>query len=186
MSDKIRIAALCGSLRKASVNRMALNVAKDRAASHNLEIIEAPYAGLPVFDADIAAEGFPEGYDEMLAVLSSSEGLLIVSPEYNFSVPGGLKNAIDWASWAPDSPFAGKAAAIMGCSPGRIGTARMQYHLRQILVFLDMHPVNKPEVMLGEHSGLFNDEGVLVDAKAAQMIDRLLASLAAMVKTLKG
>lgn len=185
MTEKpIRIAALCGSLRKASFNRMALNAVVAKAPTHGLEIVEAPIAGLPVFDSDLAAEGRPEAVAQLAETLTNADGILIVSPEYNYSVPGGLKNAIDWASRAQPNPFAGKGVAILGVSAGRLGTARMQYHLRQILVFLDAHPLNKPEVMIGNAGGTFDANGALVDTKVDEMLDRQLEALATWVKRL--
>jgi len=102
-----------------------------------------------------------------------------VTPEYNYSVPGVLKNAIDWASRPyGDSAWQGKPAAIMGASMGTIGTARAQYHLRQIFVFLNMFPINQPEVMIGNAAEQFDEQGNLTDEKTKELIRQLLQNLA--------
>jgi chromate reductase len=103
--------------------------------------------------------------------------LLFATPEYNYSIPGVLKNAIDWVSRPPDQPFAGKAAAIIGASPGPTGTARAQYHLRQVGVFLDLHFLNKPEVMISSAADRFDADGRLKDEKTAEIIRKLMGNL---------
>ena len=105
---------------------------------------------LPHYDADLEAEGFPPAVLAMGEAIRASDGVIIVTPEYNYSVPGALKNALDWMSRLPNTPFAGKPVAIQTGSPGMIGGARCQYHLRQILIFLDGYVLNKPEVMIGQ------------------------------------
>lgn len=104
--------------------------------------------------------------------------MLFVTPEYNYSVPGGLKNAIDWLSRLSPQPFAGKPAAVMGASIGMLGTARMQYHMRQIGVFLDLHFINRPEVMVGQAAGRVDEAGHLNDDRTREFIAGLVRSLA--------
>ena len=112
--------------------------------------------------------------------------MLIVTPEYNYSIPGVLKNAIDWASRPyGDNAFEGKAVAMMSASIGMLGGARAQYHLRQSFVFLNMHPLNSPEVFVSFAAQKFDDKGTLLDEKAKELIRELLASLAAWSKRLK-
>jgi chromate reductase len=106
-----------------------------------------------------------------------AQAFLFVSPEYNYSVPGVLKNAIDWGSRAPDQPFAGKTAAVMGASPGLFGAVRGQYHLRQMGVFLDLHFVNKPEVAITQAAGKFDAEGRLTDAPTREFVAKLMVAL---------
>jgi len=107
----------------------------------------------------------------------AADALLIATPEYNYSVSSPLKNAIDWASRPPEQPFAGKPAAILGASPGAIGTARAQYHLRQIAVFLDLKLLNKPEVMIGNCTERFDADLKLTDAKTREFLQGLLVAL---------
>ena len=110
-------------------------------------------------------------------LIRDADAILFVTPEYNYSVPGVLKNAIDWASRPPEQPFAGKPAAIMGASPGVIGTARAQYHLRQIAVFLDLKVLNKPEVMIGGAADRFDSAGNLTHEPTREFIGKTLAAL---------
>lgn len=174
----IRIAAFCGSLRQNSYNRKLLQAACELAAAEDVVIEEIDYRDFPLYDADIQAEGFPEVVLQAGQQVRAAGAVLFVSPEYNYSVPGALKNALDWLSRLPEQPFSGKATAIMGTSPGNTGTSRMQYHLRQILVFLNAFPVNRPEVMVGSYSDKFAADGTLTDAKTREKVAELLASLA--------
>jgi chromate reductase len=109
--------------------------------------------------------------------IAASDAVLFVTPEYNRSIPGALKNAIDWASRPPDVPLLGKPVAMLGASPGILGTARAQYHLRQCCVFLDMHPVNKPEVFIAQAASKFDAQGRLTDQTARDLIGQLLVAL---------
>ena len=173
-----RIFALCGSLRRESLNRQLLASAEDMAPGLGADIEVGDYREVPLYDADVQAQAFPASVTRLAAQVADADAVLIVSPEYNYSMPGALKNAIDWLSRCNPQPFAGKAAAIMGTSPGNIGTARMQYHLRQTLVFLDAHPLNKPEVMIGAAADKYAD-GRLIDKKGLEMIERQLTALIA-------
>lgn len=108
--------------------------------------------------------------------------MLIATPEYNYSLPGVLKNAVDWASRPPDPPLNDKPVAIMGASPGRLGTARAQYHLRQVCVYTNMHPLNKPEVMIAAAPEKFDQHGRLTDDKTREDSRALLEALAEWVE----
>lgn len=179
MSEPIRIAGLSGSLRKASTNTALLRAATELLPEGvTLDLLSI--GDLPHYDADIQAEGFPASVQALHAAVLDADAVLIASPEYNYSVPGVLKNAIDWLSRTDPQPFLRKPIAIMGASPGRLGTARMQYHLRQIFVFLDGDVLNKPEVMVG---GAFQavQDGRLVDERAREIIGRLVEALCARV-----
>jgi chromate reductase len=118
--------------------------------------------------------------------VKSADAILIVTPEYNYSVPGVLKNAIDWVSRPyGDSAWDGKPVAIMGASVGMLGTGRAQYHLRQMFVFLNMFPLNQPEVMIANADEKFDEQGNLKDEKTAQKIRELLEALAGWTRALK-
>ena len=119
----------------------------------------------------------PLPVEEFRAKLKAADGLLFVTPEYNYSIPGVLKNAIDWASRPPEQPFDNKPIAIMGASPGVLGTARAQYHLRQCFVFLNALLVNRPEVMIGNAASRFDAEGRLTDEATRKIVASLLESL---------
>lgn len=162
----MKILMLIGSLRKESYNRK-LAEAYQAQADSDAEFVEGDYSKFPLYSEDIQKAGFPKEVELLANQIRSADAVLIVSPEYNYSVPGALKNAFDWISRVLQQPFAGKPSAIIGASMGGIGTARMQYHMRQIGVFLDMQFMNKPEVMVGkvqnmiDQSGRLNDEATL-------------------------
>jgi chromate reductase len=124
--------------------------------------------------------------EALRARIKAADALLFATPEYNYSIPGLLKNAIDWASRPPEQPFNGKPVAIMGASPGPVGTARCQYHLRQVCVSLNMFPVNKPEVMIGQYQNKFDVCGKLTDETTRGFVQDLLVALAAWTRTLRG
>lgn len=179
MDDSV-ILCIVGSLRKASYNRYALKAARDLApAGVVLKLIELH--GIPVYDQDDELAP-PAAVVEFKRQIRAADAILFCSPEYNYSVPGGLKNAIDWASRPyGDSAWGGKPAAVMGASVGVLGSARAQYHLRQILVTLDMPTVNQPEVMIANAAQCFDQDGALTDEPARQQIQKLLEALVALM-----
>lgn len=176
MSTPLTILGIAGSLRKASYNRGALRAAQQLASANTrLEIFELD--GIPVFNQDEDSKP-PERVVQLKSRLRAADAVLIVTPEYNYSIPGVLKNAIDWASRPyGDSAWEGKPVAIMGASPGRLGTARAQYHLRQVFVFLNMFPLNRPEVMISDADELFDEQGNLTDEETKERIQKLLQAL---------
>src|SRR5579862_3250708 len=175
MSD-IKVLGICGSLRKGSFNMMALRVAQSLAPP-GMKIDIADITAFPLYNEDVRAQGFPPPVQTFRDQIAAADALLFVTPEYNYSMSGVLKNAIDWASRPPNQPFDGKPVAIMGASGGILGTARAQYHLRQTCVFLNMFPVNKPEVMIGQSASRFDAEGKLTDEATRGLVKQLLESL---------
>ncbi|MBA3647990.1 MAG: NAD(P)H-dependent oxidoreductase [Chitinophagales bacterium] len=171
------IIAISGSLREESYNTMALKTAQ-KVAPPNIIVEQISIKEVPFYNEDLYKKDFPPLVNELVAKIKSADGVLIVSPEYNYSIPGVLKNAIDMFSRHPDKPFDSKAVAIMGASTGLFGTARMQYHLRQVMVFLNAWTVNRPEIMIGQAKDKFDANGNLTDSKATEMIRQLLISLA--------
>jgi len=179
MSEPIKLVAFCGSLRKASFNRMALNAFIERLpAGTSAQIIEIDW---PLYNADIQAQGFPDKVQAAQKAMIEADGLVPVTPEYNYGPSGVLKNAIDWLSRMTPQPFAAKPIAMFGASGGVLGTARAQYQLRQIMVFLDGRPVNKPEVMIGAAQTRFVD-GKLTDEATGKLLAELGASLVLAVR----
>jgi len=176
MSKPVRILGIAGSLRRKSYNRAALRAATELVPEDAMvETFELD--GIPGFNQDEDKDP-PTKVAELKRRIREADAILFVTPEYNYSVPGVLKNAIDWASRPyGDNAWDGKPAAIMGASIGTIGTARAQYHLRQIMVFLNMLPINRPEVMIGNASERFDTEGNLTDDATRQFIRHLLQSL---------
>ena len=175
MAD-FNILGLCGSLRRGSFNMAALRAAID-LAPEGVAIEIAGIGEIPLYNDDVRAVGMPAPVIELAGRIAAADALLIATPEYNYSVPGVLKNAIDWVSRCDPQPFRDKAVAIMGASPGAIGTARAQYDLRKTFVFLDAHVLNKPEIMIGGAGQRFDGAGVLTDAATRQFIGQQIVSL---------
>jgi chromate reductase len=172
----LRILGIAGSLRRGSYNRAALRAAQALVPDDaTLEVFELD--GIPGFNQD--EEGSPPAkVAELKARVREADAILFVTPEYNYSIPGVLKNAIDWASRPyGESAWDGKPVAVMGASVGMLGTARAQYHLRQCFVFLNMYPLNQPEVMIANAAEKFDAAGNLADEKAKELIRRLLQEL---------
>lgn len=142
-----KVTAIIGSLRKDSINRQLFNNYK-KLAKDSFILEEGSISEIPLYNQDLENE--PAAVSNLAKQIAESDGLIFFSPEYNYSIPGVLKNAIDWLSRSNLKPFDGKLAAVIGGSPGNIGTARMQYHLRQVSVFLNLQFLNKPEVMVGK------------------------------------
>ena len=179
--NNMKILGIVGSLRQDSYNRFALQAAQELVPSGAvLELIELQ--GIPVFNQD-DERAPPAVVLEFKRRIIDADAILFATPEYNYSVPGGLKNAIDWASRPfGESAWLGKPAAMMGASAGGFGTARAQYHLRQILVALNMPVVNQPEVMIGNAAQRFEQDGKLSDEPTRQFIQKLLGALVQLAK----
>ena len=176
MASDITILGICGSLRKGSYNHAALRVAIE-AAPEGVRITEADISAIPLYNEDVRAKGYPPAVAEFRSQIAAADAILFVTPEYNYSVSGVLKNAIDWASRPPDQPFAGKPAALLGASQGRFGTARAQYHLRQSMVFLDVRVMNRPELMVSAAQNVFDAAGRLTDDTTRQYLAAQLEAL---------
>ena len=178
MSDAkgISVLAICGSLRAGSYNRAALRSAIELKPP-GMMIETADIGSFPLYNEDVRAQGFPPPVETFRRQIATADALLFVTPEYNYSMSGVLKNAIDWASRPPDQPFAGKPVAIMGAGAGMAGSARAQYDLRRCCVFLDMHPLNKPEVLIGQAQTKFDAEGRFTDEVGRGLIRDLLVAL---------
>lgn len=176
MTTSITVLGFAGSLRKNSYNRAALRVAVELAPP-GMTIETFDLRPIPLYDADVEAAGLPEPVQRFRNRIAAADALLIATPEYNYSMPGVLKNAIDWASRPPDQPMNGKPIAIMGASIGYFGAGRAQYHLRQTCVFVNMLPLNKPEVFIPLAQQKFDAEGRLTDEHARKAIQTLLEAL---------
>ena len=175
MSD-LNVLAICGSLRTGSYNKAALRTAIELKPP-GMTIETADIGSFPLYNEDVRAQGFPPPVETFRRQIVAADALLFVTPEYNYTISGVLKNAIDWASRPPDQPFAGKPVAMMGAGAGMAGTARAQYDLRKCCVFLDMHPLNKPEVLIGQAQTKFDAEGRFTDEVGRGLIRDLLVAL---------
>jgi len=180
----VSILGFAGSLRKDSYNRALLWAALELVPK-DVRLEAFDLNGIPLFSQDLESSP-PERVKEFKTAIRAADAVLIATPEYNYSIPGVLKNAIDWASRPHgDNAFDDKPVAMMSASIGMLGGARAQYHLRQSFVFLNMHPVNLPEVFVSFASQKFDDKGRLADEKARELIAELLARLAALARKLK-
>ncbi len=182
--QQIKVLGISGSLRRKSYNTLVLQTACS-LAPEGMTIATTEIGNLPHYNDDIREQGYPAEVIRFRELVAAADAVLFVSPEYNYSIPGVLKNAIDWASRAPDQPFNGMPIAIMGASGGLLGTARAQYQLRQMLVFLNAFPLNKPEVMIGQAASKFSDEGALHDEPTRKMVRELLDALLAWTQLLR-
>jgi len=183
MTNAFHILGFAGSLRKDSYNRSLLRAALELLPP-NVELEIFDLEGIPPFNQDLE-EQLPERVKEFKKKIRLSDALLIATPEHNYSIPGVLKNAIDWASRPyGDNSFEDKTVAIMGASMGMIGTARAQYHLRQSCVFLNVHPLNRPEVMVPHAQERIKD-GKVTDPVTRELIKQLLDGLVAWAMRLR-
>jgi chromate reductase, NAD(P)H dehydrogenase (quinone) len=186
MPDSLKIVAISGSLRKGSLNTALVRAAQGLAPA-DMMIELADIFDLPLYNADTDTQTPPAAVKRLRDQITAADAMLFSVAEYNYSLSGVLKNAIDWASRPMGSAsLIGKPAAMMGASPGGLGTARAQYHLRQICVFNNMFPINKPEVFVGMAHQKFDEGGDLKDETAKDLIRHLLANLAAWTRKLRG
>ena len=184
MERQIKILAFAGSLRKGSYNKALVRAAVELAPENAvMEVFDLE--GIPPYNQDLENNP-PQRVIEFKAKIREADALLIATPEYNYSVSGVLKSAIDWASRPrADTPLEGKPVAIMSASIGRLGGARAQYHLRQSFVFLNMHPINRPEVMLPSAQDNVDANGRVTNEQTRQLIRQLIEVLVEWTKKLK-
>lgn len=176
----LSIVSICGSLRKGSYNRMVMT-ALPGLAPEGMQIREAPpYGEIPLYNADIqTSTGFPAPVNALADAVRAADGVIFVTAEYNFGIPGPLKNAIDWLSRLKEQPFVGKPIALQSASPGPVGGARVQYDLRRTMVFLDALTLNKPEIFIGNCATRIDDKtGEIKDAQTKDLIKQQLAAFA--------
>jgi len=183
MARELTVLGLSGSLRQGSYNTAALNAAV-QLAPEGMRLVTASIREVPLYDEDVKAAGIPVAVERLRAAVAAADAVLIVSPEYNYSVPGVLKNALDWLSRTSPMPFARKPVAILGASPGLLGTARAQYHLRQVLQALNAHVLKRPEVMIANAAAKFDAAGALVDVVTREHVGKLLVALGEWTRTL--
>jgi chromate reductase, NAD(P)H dehydrogenase (quinone) len=167
--SQLKILALCGSLRKGSYNRMLMNLAS-QAAPQDLVLEEADIRTLPFFDGDEFAKGYPPVVAAFREKVKAADGVIFFAPEYNFSLSAVLKNAIDWASRAPDQPFANKAITVLSATMGPLGGARMQYELRKVMQLMEVHFMPRPETFVGLAQTKFDAQGQCTDEATRKFV----------------
>jgi chromate reductase len=170
------ILGISGSLRKASYNSAVLRAAQQLTPGSTM-IALADISAIPMYNEDVREAGLPPSVVSLVEQIATADAVLIATPEYNYTIPGVLKNAIDWVSKAPDQPFRHKPVAIMGASMGAIGTARAQYDLRKVFVFLDAHVLNQPEIMVAAAHTRFDADGHLTDETTLKLIREQIVAL---------
>lgn len=172
----MKILGISGSLRKNSINTAALRAAQQLVpAGSTLEIFSL--AEIPIYNEDLRDKNYPAPVQKFRDAIKAADAVVIACPEYNYSFTGVLKNAIDWASRPPEQPFDGKKIALMGASPGMLGTSRAQYQLRQVFIFMNGKILNRPEVFIGAADKKFDDKGNLTDEKTREVIGKMLTAL---------
>lgn len=182
--ESIKIIGLTGSLRKGSYNRGALRAAKElMPEGSELEILDL--SAVPFFNQDMESGELPESVLELRRKFIAADAVLLATPEYNYSIPPVLKNALDWISRDASHPHVGKPAAIFSVSPGKLGGARVQYHLRQVALSLAMNVLNRPEVFVPLAVEKFDSDGNLTDEKTRQALAKLVTALVGFVKKQK-
>ena len=183
----LKVLTICGSLRKGSFNAMTQR-ALPALAPKDMQVTSAPsFADFPPLDMDVLVTGgYPPQVLALADAMRAADGVIICSPEYNRTIPGALKNTLDWVSASPGQPFAGKAMAVLSASPSPIGAARMQYDLRKVLAALDAVLLNAPEVFIGECARKFDPEtGALTDQATRDLIEQQLAAFEALIRRLR-
>ena len=188
MADRLNVITIAGSLRKGSFNA-ALARQLPKWAPQGMSISEAPpWADLPVYNADDQnSSGFPATATKLADAIRAADGLVIVSPEYNYGVPGGLKNAVDWLSRMKDQPFKDKPVALQSASGALLGGSRMQYHLRQCLISIDALIFGRPEVIVTFAPQKFDEKTLeLKDQATRDMIKLQLEAFGKFIKKVSG
>ncbi|MFT4413031.1 NADPH-dependent FMN reductase [Fredinandcohnia humi] len=171
-----KIVGICGSIRKESINK-ALLLQAEQFLPDDSKLVLADISGLPLYNSDLESN-MPVSVYKLAELVANADAVLISCPEYNSSVTGVLKNALDWLSRpAVNTPLVNKPVAIMGATPGVLATIRAQMHLREILFALNMDLVRRPELLIGQANGKFNEIGKLTDERALSIMNELIANL---------
>ncbi len=175
----MRLLGICGSLRKASLNRALLVAVRD-ALPADVQMTLHDDLDLPIFNNDLED---PPGVARLKAAIAAADGVVFSVPEYNYSIPGGLKNALDWVSRPPDqSPLRGKPIGMVGAATGMSGTIRAQTHLRQVLIYSDSPCLSQPEVLIPRAKERFDADGRLTDPSTRVLLEKFGAAMAAFVR----
>jgi chromate reductase len=186
MADKYNVLVICGSLRQGSYNASVARALPALAPAELALTAAPPFANFPLYNYDVHMAGVPADVDAFADAIRAADGVVVVSPEYNWSIPGGLKNAVDWVSRLKDVPFKDKPVALQSASAGQVGGARMQYHLRMALTSIDAVMFGKPEVFVNFAAKKIDEKtGALTDEPTRDIIRQQLAAFAKFIKRVK-
>ncbi len=183
--SEFRILAISGSLRKGSYNTASLRAAQELAPP-GVTIEIAEIGDIPLYNDDIREKAYPDSVQRLRKQIAESDAVLFATPEYNYSVSAPLKNAFDWVSRPPNQPLMNKPVAIISASGGPIGGTRAQYHLRHMLVATNSHPLNNPQVMIGNAASKFGEDGQFNDEVGRELIQQLIEALVIWANKLRG
>jgi len=185
MTNPFTILGIAGSLRRASINKAALRAAQELApAGARIEIFDLE--GIPPYNDDLWTPAPPPRVTDLKQAIHAADAVLFVTPEYNYSFSGVLKNAIDWASRpSGDNSWKGKPVAVLGASRGALGTGRAQYQLRQCFIYLEMPALNQPEVLINHANEKFDAQGNLTDQPTRERMRQQLAALVQLTQQLR-
>jgi chromate reductase, NAD(P)H dehydrogenase (quinone) len=187
MTDTLNVLTICGSLRKGSFNAALARSLPALAPAGMAITVAPPWASFPIYNADDQnTTGFPADVNTLADAIRAADGVIFVTPEYNYSIPGGLKNALDWLSRLPKQPFVDKPIAIQSATGGPMGGGRMQYHLRTAMVFLDAVVLNRPEIFVGMAQTKFDDKLELKDQPTIDFVKQQLAGFAGFIRKAGG
>jgi chromate reductase, NAD(P)H dehydrogenase (quinone) len=186
MADNVTVLTICGSLRKGSYNAAMVRALPELAPPDMKLVAAPPFETFPLYNADIQnTSGFPGDVTDLAEAIKNADGVLFVTPEYNWSMPGPLKNAIDWVSRLKDQPFKDKPVAIQSCSQGPLGGARMQYHWRMSMTFLSAYIFGTPEIFVGSAQNKFDKDLKLTDQPTRDIVKQQLAAFAKFIAKMK-
>ena len=174
MAEQLKVLGVCGSARKASLSMAALRACKELAPA-GLSISIANIGDIPMYNQDVFDAGIPQPAKRFYDEIAAADGVLIATPEYNFSLPPLLKNAIDWVSKMPKQPFDNKPIAVFSASQGPLGGARVQYDVRKILVQLWGLVLPRPEVFIGAAQTKIDAQGKITDEATKKFLTDLMA-----------
>jgi len=182
--NQLDVVVICGSLREGSYNAMVAQSLPELAPDDMAIRLAPSFEEFPLYNADIQnSSGFPSEVTDFADAIRDADGIVVVTPEYNFSIPGGLKNALDWVSRLDAQPFANKPVAIQSASPSPLGGGRVQYHLRQLMVFLDALVLNKPEIFVSDVAAKVDETtGELTDETTKKFLRQQLEAFAKFIR----
>ena len=184
MTDQYHFVAISGSLRKGSYNTMVLKAAQ-KLAPENVIIEHLSIDWVPLYNFDLHGRQYPDVVEKLNDAVKIADAVIFITPEYNYSIPGVLKNFIDFVSKSPKKPFDMKPVGVMSASPGLLGGARAQYHLRQIMVAVNAYVMNQPEIMIAQANTKFDEEGNLADKNTKEIISKFILALEKLTNRMK-